>query len=114
MAENRIVIVAGFQGATFRKDITTLGRGGSDLTAVALAKTLNAKMCEIYTDVSGVYTTDPRIEPRAKKLHALTYDEMLEMASLGAQVMQARSILFAKKFNVVIHVRSSFSYKEGT
>ena len=109
-----IVIVAGFQGITPDQDITTLGRGGSDLTAVALAKTLNADECEIYTDVEGIYTTDPRIEPKARKISKITYDEMLEMASLGAQVMQARSIEVAKKFNVPIHVRSSFSTNPGT
>jgi aspartate kinase len=108
------VIVAGFQGVTLNQDITTLGRGGSDLTAVALAKELKAKECEIYTDVEGVYTTDPRIEPKAKKIEEITYDEMLEMASLGAQVMQARSIELAKKFNVPIYVRSSFFDKPGT
>jgi aspartate kinase len=112
--KGKIVIVAGFQGVTLNQDITTLGRGGSDLTAVALAKELQANECEIYTDVEGIYTTDPRIEPKAKKLSAITYDEMLEMASLGAQVMQARSIEVAKKFNVPIHVRSSFSDKKGT
>ncbi len=110
----RIVIVAGFQGINENHDITTLGRGGSDLTAVALAKALDADECEIYTDVEGVYTTDPRIEPRAHKIEMMTFDEMLEMASLGAQVMQARSIEVAKKYNVVIHVRSSFSDKKGT
>jgi aspartate kinase len=110
----KIVIVAGFQGVTLNQDITTLGRGGSDLTAVALAKELCADECEIYTDVEGIYTTDPRIEPSAKKIQAITYDEMLEMASLGAQVMQARSIEVAKKFNVPIHVRSSFSGNPGT
>ncbi|MDP2905364.1 MAG: aspartate kinase [Candidatus Omnitrophota bacterium] len=110
----KIVIVAGFQGMTPDQDITTLGRGGSDLTAVALAKELSADECEIYTDVEGIYTTDPRIEPKAKKLEEITYDEMLEMASLGAQVMQARSIEVAKKFDVPIHVRSSFSEKPGT
>jgi aspartate kinase len=114
LARGRIVIVAGFQGVTLNQDITTLGRGGSDLTAVALAKELKASACEIYTDVEGIYTTDPRIEPRAKKLAAITYDEMLEMASLGAQVMQARSIEVAKKFDVPIHVRSSFSNSSGT
>jgi aspartate kinase len=112
--ENKIVIVAGFQGVTEDLDITTLGRGGSDLTAVALAKALNADICEIFTDVTGVYTTDPRIEPKAKKLKTITFDEMLEMASLGAQVMQARSIEVAKRFNIPIHVRSSFSKEEGT
>jgi aspartate kinase len=114
LKEGRIVIVAGFQGVTLKQDITTLGRGGSDLTAVALAKELNADECEIYTDVKGIYTTDPRVEPRAKKIKEITYDEMLEMASLGAQVMQARSIEVAKKFNIPIHVRSSFSKEAGT
>ncbi|MDD5044114.1 MAG: aspartate kinase [Candidatus Omnitrophica bacterium] len=114
LKKKKIVIVAGFQGITRNQDITTLGRGGSDLTAVALAKALSARTCEIYTDVDGVYTTDPRIEPKAKKLPHITYDEMLEMASLGAQVMQARSIEVAKKFNVIIHVRSSFNKHEGT
>ena len=112
--KGRIVIVAGFQGVTLNQDITTLGRGGSDLTAVALAKELKADECEIYTDVEGIYSTDPRIEPKAKKIEAITYDEMLEMASLGAQVVQARSIEVAKKFDVPIHVRSSFSEKKGT
>lgn len=114
LRRGRIVIVAGFQGVTLNQDITTLGRGGSDLTAVALAKELKADTCEIYTDVEGIYTADPRIEPRAKKIKAITYDEMLEMASLGAQVMQARSIEVAKKFNVPIHVRSSFNNQTGT
>ena len=114
LKNGKIVIVAGFQGVTLNQDITTLGRGGSDLTAVALAKELNAGECQIYTDVAGIYTTDPRIERRAKKISRITYDEMLEMASLGAQVMQARSIEVAKKFNVPIHVRSSFSKKSGT
>ncbi len=113
-AENKIVIVAGFQGITEDNDITTLGRGGSDLTAVALAQSLNADVCEIFTDVPGIYTTDPRIEPKAKKLKVITFEEMLEMASLGAQVMQARSIEVAKRFNIPIHVRSSFSKEEGT
>jgi aspartate kinase len=114
LKEGKIVIVAGFQGVTLNQDITTLGRGGSDLTAVALAKELNADECEIYTDVQGIYTTDPHIEPQAKKIKEITYDEMLEMASLGAQVMQVRSIEVAKKFNVPIHVRSSFSTNAGT
>jgi len=114
LKKGKIVIVAGFQGININQDITTLGRGGSDLTAVALAKELAAKECEIYTDVEGIYTTDPRIEPKAKKIKAVTYDEMLEMASLGAQVMQARSIEVAKKFDVPIHVRSSFNGKPGT
>ncbi|MDD5130267.1 MAG: aspartate kinase [Candidatus Omnitrophica bacterium] len=114
LKKGRIVIVAGFQGVTLNQDITTLGRGGSDLTAVALAKELQADSCEIYTDVMGIYTTDPRIEPTAKKIKEITYDEMLEMASLGAQVMQPRSIEVAKKFNVPLHVRSSFNTKNGT
>ncbi|MCX5703519.1 MAG: aspartate kinase, partial [Candidatus Omnitrophica bacterium] len=114
LRQGKIVIVAGFQGVTLNQDITTLGRGGSDLTAVALAKELGAKECEIYTDVQGIYTTDPHVEPKAKKIKVITFDEMLEMASLGAQVMQARSIEVAKKFNVPIHVRSSFSTNPGT
>ncbi|HNW39861.1 MAG TPA: aspartate kinase [Candidatus Omnitrophota bacterium] len=114
LKKGRIVIVAGFQGVTLNHDITTLGRGGSDLTAVALAKELQADACEIYTDVMGIYTTDPRIEPAARKIKEITYDEMLEMASLGAQVMQPRSIEVAKKFNVPLHVRSSFNTKKGT
>ncbi|PIQ83308.1 MAG: aspartate kinase, partial [Candidatus Omnitrophica bacterium CG11_big_fil_rev_8_21_14_0_20_63_9] len=95
LEQHRIVIVAGFQGVNQNQDITTLGRGGSDLTAVALAKALHADVCEIFTDVEGVYTADPRIVPKARKLDAISYDEMLEMASLGAQVMQARSIFVA-------------------
>jgi len=114
LKENKIVIVAGYQGITDEDEITTLGRGGSDLTAVALAQTLKAKVCEIYTDVKGIYTTDPRIVKEAKKIKSITFDEMLEMASLGAQVMQARSIEVAKRFNIPIHVRSSFSKEEGT
>ena len=111
---DNIVIVAGFQGVNLNQDITTLGRGGSDLTAVALAKALRADTCEIFTDVEGVYTADPRIVPNARKLDFISYDEMLELASLGAQVMQARSIFVAKRFDVPIHVRSSFSMREGT
>ena len=114
LAKRRIVIVAGFQGVSLNQDITTLGRGGSDLTAVALAKALQADVCEIFTDVEGVYTADPRIVPEARKLPAISYDEMLEMASLGAQVMQARAIFVAKRFDIPIHVRSSFSLREGT
>jgi aspartate kinase len=114
LAKGRIVIVAGFQGINLNQDITTLGRGGSDLTAVALAKALQADVCEIFTDVEGVYTADPRIVPHARKLSAISYDEMLELASLGAQVMQARSIFVAKRFDIPIHVRSSFSLREGT
>ncbi len=114
LAENKIVIVAGYQGVTEENEITTFGRGGSDLTAVALAQALKAKVCEIYTDVGGIYTTDPRMVKQAKKIKTITFEEMLEMASLGAQVMQARSIEMAKRFNIPIHVRSSFSKEEGT
>jgi aspartate kinase len=114
LACGRIVIVAGFQGVSLNQDITTLGRGGSDLTAVALAKALHADACEIYTDVEGVFTADPRLVPEARKLPVISYDEMLELASLGAQVMQARSIFVAKRFRVPIHVRSSFTAREGT
>ncbi len=112
--DDKIVIVAGYQGVNSEDDITTLGRGGSDLTAVALAKALKARVCEIYTDVDGIYTTDPRIVADARKIKQITFDEMLEMASLGAQVMQARSIEVAKRFNIPLHVRSSFSKEEGT
>ncbi|MDR2346682.1 MAG: aspartate kinase [Planctomycetaceae bacterium] len=110
----KIVIAAGFQGINDNGDITTLGRGGSDTSAVALAAVLNADECEIYTDVDGVYTTDPRILPEARKVSQISYDEMLELASLGAGVMHSRSIEFAKKFGVTVHVRSSFSDSEGT
>ncbi|MFH1062645.1 MAG: aspartate kinase [Candidatus Omnitrophota bacterium] len=114
LAKGKIVIVAGFQGMTEDQEITTLGRGGSNLTAVALSKCLGGCMCEMNTDVEGVFTADPRIVKKAQKLDYLSYDEMLEMASLGSQVLQARSVIFAKKFNVPIHVRSSFSNKKGT
>ncbi|MBN1354514.1 MAG: aspartate kinase [Candidatus Omnitrophica bacterium] len=114
LAKGKVVIVAGFQGTNMDREITTLGRGGSDMTAVALAKVLNASLCEIYTDVEGVYTADPRIVKDAKKLDRISYEEMLELASLGAQVLQARSVEVASKFNIPIHVRSSFSEKEGT
>ena len=114
LAQKRIVIVAGFQGIDLLREITTLGRGGSDLTAVALGKVLKAKACEIYTDVEGVYTADPRIVPQARKLQSLSYDEMLEMASLGAQVLQTRCVELAKRFNIPIIVRSSFTDKGGT
>ncbi|MCG6878725.1 MAG: aspartate kinase [Deltaproteobacteria bacterium] len=110
----RIVIVAGFQGLNARGDITTLGRGGSDTTAVALAAVLNADVCEILTDVDGVYTTDPNICRKAKKMDFISYDEMLEMASMGAKVLEIRSVEFAKKFNVPIHVRSTFTKERGT
>ncbi len=111
---NRIVAVAGFQGLDDRGNITTLGRGGSDTTAVALAATLRADVCEIYTDVDGVYTTDPNICPKARKMDVISYDEMLEMASLGAKVLEIRSVEFAKKFDVPIHVRSTFTNERGT
>jgi len=110
----RIPIVAGFQGVDKEGNVTTLGRGGSDTTGVALAAALKADVCEIYTDVEGVYTTDPSICPEAHKLSRITYDEMLELASMGAKVLQIRSVEFAKKYNVPIHVRSSFSDKSGT
>jgi aspartate kinase len=109
-----VVIVAGFQGQTPEGQITTLGRGGSDLTAVALAAALKADLCQIYTDVDGVYTADPRIVPNAQKLTEISYDEMLELASLGAKVMQSRSVEFAKKFGVVFEVRSSLNDNPGT
>ena len=114
LGEGKIVIVAGFQGVDEHYNITTLGRGGSDTTAVALAAVLGADACEIYTDVDGVYTTDPRIVAEARKIDRISYDEMLELASLGAGVMHSRSIEFAKKFGVPIHVRSSFSDAPGT
>ena len=112
--KRNIVIVAGFQGINKYDDITTLGRGGSDTTAVALAAALNADLCEIYTDVDGVYTTDPRIVKNAKKLDDISYDEMLELASLGANVLHNRSVEMAKKYNVKLCVRSSLSKAEGT
>ena len=112
--EGNIVIAAGFQGIDEDFDITTLGRGGSDTTAVALAAVLGAKSCEIYTNVNGVYTTDPRIVPEARKVNRISYDEMLELATAGAGVMHNRSIEFAKKFRVPVHVRSSFSDTPGT
>ena len=110
----RIVVVAGFQGIDDKGDITTLGRGGSDLSAVALAGALQADLCEIFTDVDGVYTTDPRIEKKAKKLEQISYDEMLELASAGAKVLQNRSVELAKKLNVKLITRSSFNHNEGT
>jgi aspartate kinase len=110
----RIVVVAGFQGVDESDNITTLGRGGSDTTAVAIAAALKADVCEIYTDVDGVYTTDPNICSKARKLSKISYDEMLEMASLGAKVLQIRSVEFAKKYDVPIHVRSSFNDNPGT
>lgn len=112
--ENRIVAVAGFQGIDESGNITTLGRGGSDTTAVALAAALKANLCEIFSDVEGVFSADPNICAHAKKLERITYEEMLELASLGAKVLDIRSVEFAKKFNVPIHVRSSFTRNEGT
>jgi aspartate kinase len=112
--QRKVVVVAGFQGRDQEGNITTLGRGGSDTSAVAIAATLKADMCEIYTDVDGVYTTDPNLCDKARKLEKISYDEMLEMASLGAKVLQIRSVEFAKKFRVPLHVRSSFTEEEGT
>jgi len=114
LAAGRVVVVAGFQGVDVEDNITTLGRGGSDTSAVALAAALRAHHCEIYTDVEGVFTSDPRICPRARKLARISYDEMLELASLGAKVLQIRSVEFAKRYNVPLHVRSSFTESEGT
>ncbi|HEY8192458.1 MAG TPA: aspartate kinase [Gaiellaceae bacterium] len=112
--QDRIVLVAGFQGVSTDYDVTTLGRGGSNLTAVALAAALGADACEMYTDVDGVFTADPRIVPTARKLHAVSYEEMLEMAASGAKVLQLRSVEFARSHGVKLHVRSSFSDAEGT
>ncbi|MDO9288267.1 MAG: aspartate kinase [Thermodesulfovibrionales bacterium] len=112
--EGYIIVVAGFQGITENQDVTTLGRGGSDLSAVAIAAALNADLCEIYTDVDGVYTTDPNIVPEARKLKKISYEEMLELASLGAKVLQTRSVEFAMKYNVPTVVRSSFNDNPGT
>ncbi len=111
---NRVVVVAGFQGVDEHGNITTLGRGGSDTTAVAIAAALNADECQIYTDVDGVYTTDPRVEPKARKLDHITFEEMLEMASLGSKVLQIRAVEFAGKYNVPLRVLSSFEEGEGT
>ncbi len=114
LEKGNIVIVAGFQGISLDDQITTLGRGGSDTTAVALAAALGADVCEIYTDVEGVFTADPRLVPEARKLDRVSYEEMLEMAATGAKVLQLRSVEFARNYGVVIHVRSSFSRDEGT
>lgn len=114
LEENYVVVIAGFQGITETDDVTTLGRGGSDLSAVAIAHALNADLCEIYTDVDGVYTADPRIVPEARKLDKISYEEMLELASLGSKVLQTRSVEFAMKYNVPVVVRSSFNYNPGT
>jgi aspartate kinase len=112
--EGNIVIVAGFQGVSATADVTTLGRGGSDTTAVALAAALGAEFCEIYTDVPGVFTADPHVEPTARKLHAVSFEEMLELAATGAKVLQTRAVEYARRNNVLLHVRSSFSDEDGT
>jgi aspartate kinase len=112
--QGRVVVIAGFQGVNDKGDITTLGRGGSDTTAVALAAALKADSCEIYTDVEGVYTTDPNICSKARKIDRISYDEMLELASLGAKVLDIRSVTFAKRYKVPVHVRSTFTETEGT
>jgi len=114
LADGKVVIVAGFQGVSTSQDVTTLGRGGSDTTGVALAAALGADVCEIYTDVEGVFTADPRIEPAARKVDRLCYDEMLELAAAGAKVLQLRSVEYARRNNVRIHVRSSFTDEPGT
>jgi aspartate kinase len=114
LGDGEIAIVAGFQGINAEEEVTTLGRGGSDLTAVALAAALNADVCEIYTDVEGVYTADPDLVPKARKLPRITYEEMIEVASLGAKVLQTRAVEYAKNYNVSIHVRSSFTKNPGT
>ncbi len=114
LKKGKVVVVAGFQGISREEDITTLGRGGSDTTAVALAASLKAASCEIYTDVEGIYTADPRMVPSAERLKKISYDEMLELSSLGAKVMQLRSVELAKRYNVKLHVRPSFTNKEGT
>ena len=114
LKDGNIVIVAGFQGESIEGQITTLGRGGSDLTAIAIAAAIKADLCQIFTDVEGVYTCDPRVVPTARKIDEISYDEMLEMASSGSKVMQSRSVEFAKKFGVVFEVRSSFNNNPGT
>ena len=114
LKSGKVVVVPGFQGIDEAGNVTTLGRGGSDTSAVALAAALNADSCEIYTDVEGIYTTDPNIVAEARKIPRISYDEMLEMASLGAKVLQIRSVEFAKKYNVPLHVRSTFAETEGT
>ncbi len=114
LEKKNIIVVAGFQGTDSQGNITTLGRGGSDTSAVAIAAAMQADVCEIYTDVDGVYTTDPNICSKARKIDRISYDEMLNMASLGAKVLQIRSVGFAKKYNIPIHVRSSFKEEEGT
>lgn len=114
LLEHDVLVMAGFQGVSAKGRVSTLGRGGSDTSAVAIAAALDAKMCEIYTDVDGVYTTDPNIASNAKKMDYITYDEMLEMASMGAKVLEIRSVEFAKKYKVPVHVRSTFNDRPGT
>ena len=114
LSEGKVAVVAGFQGVSTDREITTLGRGGSDTTAVALAAALNADACEIYTDVTGVFSADPRIVPQARKIQYLSFDEMLEMAGAGSKVLALRAVEFARNHNVPIHVRSSFTWEEGT
>ena len=114
VGQGKVAVVAGFQGVSTAREITTLGRGGSDTTAVALAAALDADVCEIYTDVTGVFSADPRLVPQARKLKALSFDEMLEMAGAGSKVLALRSVEFARNHNVPIHVRSSFTWEEGT
>jgi aspartate kinase len=114
LGRGNIVIVAGFQGVSTAYDVTTLGRGGSDTTAVALAAALDAEFCEIYTDVPGVFTADPRVVPDARKLHAVSYEEMLELSASGAKVLQLRSVEYARNYRVKVHVRSSFTDETGT
>jgi aspartate kinase len=114
LGDNKVAVVAGFQGISTAKEITTLGRGGSDTTAVALAAALDADSCEIYTDVTGVFTADPRVVPQARKVPVLQFDEMLEMAGAGSKVLALRSVEFARNHDVPIHVRSSFTWEEGT
>ena len=114
MDDGEIAVIAGFQGVDEKGNITTLGRGGSDTTGVAIAAALKADVCEIYTDVDGVYTTDPNVVPTARKIERISYEEMLELASLGAKVLQIRSVELGMKYGVPIHVRSSFSDVEGT
>ncbi len=114
LKEGLIVIVAGFQGIDENENVTTLGRGGSDTSAVALASALNADLCEIYSDVEGVFTTDPNVEPEARKLNKVSYEEMMEMASCGAKILEIRAVQFAKKYNVPVYVKSSFKKGDGT
>ncbi|MEJ7724140.1 MAG: aspartate kinase, partial [Ilumatobacteraceae bacterium] len=114
LAEGKVAVIAGFQGVSTSKEITTMGRGASDLSATALAKTLEADACEIYTDVTGVFTADPRIVPQARKLAKVHFDEMLEMAGAGSKVLALRSVEFARNHHVPLHVRSSFTWEPGT